>query len=61
METAKEIKQHLRNGDFNKVAKLAGVTREYAIILLGRPTARRYKAVLKAARKVAKANLKMGL
>lgn len=61
MQTTDEIKQHLCTGDYAKVAKLAGVSRDYAIKLMNRPTAARHKAVVKAAAKVANANRKLGL
>ena len=44
-----------------KVAQLAGVTRKYAIKLMERPTAAKHADVIKAAKKVAKSNLKLGV
>lgn len=61
MRTVQEIKRHLRNGDMAKVAQLAGVTRKYAIKLMERPTAAKHADVIKAAKKVAKSNLKLGV
>ncbi|MGA0555808.1 hypothetical protein ACO2Q8_04090 [Larkinella sp. VNQ87] len=61
MQTPDEIKPHLRNGDYSKIAQMVGVSRHYAIVLMGRPGAAKHKEVLFAARKVAKSNLKLGL
>lgn len=61
MTTQEEIKSHLRNGDMVKVANMVGVTPNYAIQLWKRPTAKRHSDVLKAAKKVANANIKLGL
>ena len=61
MKTADEIKQHLLTGDYAKIGKLVGVSPNYAIKLMGRTTSSKHKTVLDAARKVANANIKLGL
>ncbi|GAB2586297.1 hypothetical protein [Spirosoma areae] len=61
METVQEIKSHLRNGDMSKVGEMLGISRKYANILLGRPTAKLHKDVLETAKKVATANQNLGL
>lgn len=61
MKTAKEIKRHLRNGDYTKIASAVGVSRKYAYQLLNRPTAEKHAKVLSEARKIAQFNIKMGL
>jgi hypothetical protein len=61
MKTEQEIKSHLRNGDYSKIAEILGVKRTYAIMILRRPTAERYNEALEVAKKVAEANQKLGL
>lgn len=60
METD-EIKQHLSTGDYVKIGKLVGISSNYAIKLLGRPKAKKHKAVVAAAEKVATLNMEIGL
>ena len=61
MNTVEEIKEHLAFGDWGKVAKMAGVTRKHAIVIMGRPGSKRYNDVVTAAKKIALANIKLGI
>ena len=61
MNTVEEIKEHLAFGDWGKVAKMAGVTRQHAIVIAGRPGSKRFNEVISAAKKIAQSNIKLGL
>lgn len=61
MNTVEEIKEHLGFGDWAKVAKLAGVTRTHALVIISRPNSKRYKDVVAAAKKIAQSNVKLGV
>ena len=61
MNTVEEIKEHLAFGDWTKVGKMAGITRKHAIVVMTRPGSKRFNEVFVAAKKVAQANVKMGL
>ena len=61
MNTVEEIKGHLSHGDWSKVARIAGVSRKYAIIISSRPGSKRYNDVVAAAKKIAQSNIKLGL
>ncbi|RIV21349.1 hypothetical protein DYU11_18255 [Fibrisoma montanum] len=61
MKTVQEVKSYLRNGDMTKIAKMAGVTRKHADVILRRPTSKRFEIVFKAAKKIASANQRLGI
>lgn len=61
MNTADEIKKHLGFGDWAKVAKMVGISRKHAIVVMGRPGSKRYNDVVKAAKKIAQSNVKLGV
>ncbi|MFC5408040.1 hypothetical protein ACFPMF_01875 [Larkinella bovis] len=61
MKTVEEIKSCLCNGDYARIGKMVGVSRNYAKKLMDRPTSARFEAVIKAAEKVAKSNIDLGL
>ncbi|MBO0953235.1 hypothetical protein [Fibrella forsythiae] len=60
METVKEIKAHLRQGDWERIAQLTGLKYHNAYKTFERPTAKRHKDVVKAAREVALFNKRHG-
>ncbi len=61
MNTEEEIKGHLAYGDWGKVAKLVGISRRHVSVVICRPGSKHYAAVMAAAKKVAQANVKLGL
>lgn len=61
MKNNQHVKDHLGYGDYSKIAKMVGISRNHAIQIMRRPTAKRYNEVLRAAEKVARANRKLGV